>query len=297
MKNSVLDRKVSSDPIQGKTPTIDPMRVYGFKEAVQEAIKNKKKPVLKDHPEFINPRHRMNQELVDQIREDGRIYDPVDLKIASDGEIVVWDGKTRFQAIAEEYVEDPKTDKFAEVPYTLSNLDWRTIHAEALRRGLEDERQPLSPYEQAVGIKRLMDEDGYTMDDVVIALGITNRGGKQRLLTVLRILDASPKVIKAWQTGRIDLTEANLLAQEKSPKVQNQKLEKLLNVKTSTGKSGRDARKDAGLKVPNFGTQGWKEVIQGWFGNDVYPEAKRLLKMESRSAQVTLTPESAEGRR
>lgn len=274
--STVLDRPVAADPIQGKTPTIDPMRVFGFREAVETAIKNGTKPVLPDHPEFPNPRHRMNQELVDQIRSDGKVYDPVDIVIASDGAIVIWDGKTRLQAVAEAYVEDPKTLAFSEIPYTLSELDKRTIHAEAVRRGLEDERQPLSPYEQAIAIKRLMDEDGYTKEDIVTALGITNRGGMQRLLTMLRILDASAKVIKAWQTGKIDLTDANLLAQEKSATKQNEKLEKLLTAK-SKGGQGRDARKAAGLKQPNFGTLGWKEAIIN-FGDNVYPEAKRLFK-------------------
>jgi ParB family transcriptional regulator, chromosome partitioning protein len=151
-------------------------------------------------PGRFQPRQQMDQaaltELADSIREQG-VIQPILVRPAADGRFEILAGERRWRAAA--------MAGLTRVPVVVRDVPDRTAAAMALIENIQ--REDLNPLEQALGLKRLVDEFGLTHEDAARAIG----SSRSQASNLLRLLGLAPSVQALLREKRIDMGHARSL--------------------------------------------------------------------------------------
>ena len=151
-------------------------------------------------PGRFQPRQQMDQaaltELADSIREQG-VIQPILVRPAADGRFEILAGERRWRAAA--------IAGLTRVPVLVRDVPDRTAAAMALIENIQ--REDLNPLEQALGLKRLVDEFGLTHEDAARAIG----SSRSQASNLLRLLGLAPSVQALLREKRIDMGHARSL--------------------------------------------------------------------------------------
>lgn len=157
-------------------------------------------PVASVRPGRYQPRTRMDEaaltELADSIRERG-VLQPIVVRPLPGGEHEILAGERRWRA--------SRLAGLERIPALV-----RAVPDEAaLGIGLIEniQREDLSPVEEAVGLKRLIDEFGLTHDEAARAVGRS----RSAVTNLLRLLDLASAVRDLVETRRLDMGHARAL--------------------------------------------------------------------------------------
>jgi ParB family chromosome partitioning protein len=151
-------------------------------------------------PGRFQPRQQMDQaalaELADSIREQG-VIQPILVRPAADGRFEILAGERRWRAAA--------LAGLTRVPVLVRDVPDRTAAAMALIENIQ--REDLNPLEQALGLKRLVDEFGLTHEEAARAIG----SSRSQASNLLRLLGLAPSVQALLRERRIDMGHARSL--------------------------------------------------------------------------------------
>jgi ParB family chromosome partitioning protein len=151
-------------------------------------------------PGRFQPRQQMDQaalaELADSIREQG-VIQPILVRPAADGRFEILAGERRWRAAA--------LAGLTRVPVLVRDVPDRTAAAMALIENIQ--REDLNPLEQALGLKRLVDEFGLTHEEAARAIG----SSRSQASNLLRLLGLAPSVQALLREKRIDMGHARSL--------------------------------------------------------------------------------------
>jgi ParB family chromosome partitioning protein len=134
--------------------------------------------------------------LADSIREQG-VIQPILVRPGSDGRFEIIAGERRWRAAAIAGLE--------RVPVIVKEVSDRTALALALIENIQ--REDLNPLEQAAGLKRLVDEFGFTHDEASKAIG----SSRSQATNLLRLLTLAPALQALLAERRIDMGHARAL--------------------------------------------------------------------------------------
>lgn len=174
-------------------------------------------------PGRYQPRTRMDEaslaELADSIRARG-VIQPVVVRGAGEGQYEILAGERRWRAARIAGLE--------RIPAIVRDVPDEAALGIGLIENIQ--REDLNPIEEAMGLKRLIDEFQLTHEDAARAVGRSRAG----VTNLLRLLELSPAVQALVQDGRIDMGHARaLLALSKGRQVElaHQIAEKGLSVR------------------------------------------------------------------
>ena len=174
-------------------------------------------------PGRYQPRTRMDEaslaELADSIRARG-VIQPVVVRSAGEGQYEILAGERRWRAARIAGLE--------RIPAIVRDVPDEAALGIGLIENIQ--REDLNPIEEAMGLKRLIDEFQLTHEDAARAVGRSRAG----VTNLLRLLELSPAVQALVQDGRIDMGHARaLLALSKGRQVElaHQIAEKGLSVR------------------------------------------------------------------
>lgn len=169
------------------------------------------------HPSKFQPRHNFDAEeirgLADSIRKNG-ILQPILVRRdpASPNNYEIVAGERRWRAAQEAQLH--------EVPVIVRELSDRDMLEVALVENLQ--RKDLSPIEEAAGYQRLLDEFGYTQEELAQALGKS----RSHLANTLRLLALPEGVKRLVDTGQVSAGHARALLVAKDPMALAQRIVK-----------------------------------------------------------------------
>ena len=174
-------------------------------------------------PGKYQPRTRMDEaslaELADSIRARG-VIQPVVVRAVGDGHYEILAGERRWRAARIAGLE--------RIPAIVRDVPDEAALGIGLIENIQ--REDLNPIEEAMGLKRLIDEFQLTHEEAARAVGRSRTG----VTNLLRLLELSPAVQTLVQDGRIDMGHARaLLALSKGRQVElaHQIAEKGLSVR------------------------------------------------------------------
>ena len=209
------------------------------------------------------PRSRMEmerlKELADSIREQG-VINPIVVRPMKGGKYEIIAGERRFRASK---LADRKT-----VPAIVRRVQDKDALAMALIENMQ--REDLNAMEEALGIKRLIDEFGYTHEQAAQAIGRS----RPATSNLLRLLSLAKPVQRMLMDAKLEMGHARaLLPLSGAEQIQlaNQIVAKSLSVREAERLSETQRRKDGATCEevpekdagrPNFG----RKVIRGTRG-------------------------------
>ncbi len=180
-------------------------------------------PVARLRPGKYQPRTRMDEaslaELADSIRARG-VIQPVVVRAIGEGHYEILAGERRWRAAGIAGLE--------RIPAIVRDVPDEAALGIGLIENIQ--REDLNPIEEAMGLKRLIDEFHLTHEEAARAVGRSRAG----VTNLLRLLELSPAVQSLVQEGRIDMGHARaLLALSKARQVElaHQIAEKGLSVR------------------------------------------------------------------
>lgn len=281
---SILTREVAStDPRNFRHITIDPLEIYGVKDAIKRAIETGEAPVILDHPAFPNPRATPCRETVEDIKEAGSIDDPIKLYWDGDGNVILADGKTRMTAIVEDLVENHRSttfDRWQRVPYIrlrVSNPD--DVRLYMIKANMDGTRTALNDFEVGMAIDRL-ERSGVTEQYIATALNKLGRGGISYIRKLKDVFNANPRVVESLRTGTIDLvTAANIVRKVDGFKEQGEAVTRVVEA-IHAGATQATARQAAGVKPVNRTTLGFADTYEHLVEN-FYSDFRRILEKDA----------------
>ena len=151
-------------------------------------------------PGRFQPRTRIDQtrlaELAESVKTQG-IVQPILVRPASTGQYEIIAGERRWRAA--------RLAGLTSVPVLVREVSDRQALAIALIENIQ--REDLNPLEEAVGLKRLLEEFGMTHSDAATALGRS----RAAVTNALRLLDLAPPVQELLRDGRLDMGHARAL--------------------------------------------------------------------------------------
>ena len=146
------------------------------------------------------PRSKMEEEklreLSDSIREQG-VISPIIVRPIDGGRYEIIAGERRFRA---SLLAGKQT-----IPAIVRKLDDKTTLAVALIENMQ--REDLNVMEEAVGVKRLIDEFGFTHEEAAKAIGRS----RPATSNLLRLLNLAAPVQKLVSEGKIEMGHARAL--------------------------------------------------------------------------------------
>lgn len=146
------------------------------------------------------PRSKMEEEklheLSDSIREQG-VISPIIVRPIAQGRYEIIAGERRFRA--SELAGKTK------IPAIIRDLDDKTTLAVALIENMQ--REDLNVMEEALGVKRLIDEFGFTHEEAAKAIG-RSRPATSNLLRLLNLADPVQKMVSE---GKLEMGHARAL--------------------------------------------------------------------------------------
>ena len=251
---------------------ISPSLIWGFPQPGQA-------PVLEDHPEFHNHRTHMDRDLINEIKEAGRLIDPIRIRITKDATgkevYILIDGKTRMTAVAEYLAENPDTDLFDVVEFIpVKGTDLEAYILMGLIN-FEDSRKPWSDLDTARFLISL-DDRGVSPDEQAKMLNKTGRGGV-RWINEIKAVANNPVLEQAVEDGAITMPTAKQIAVDAKKTGSDPKavVEDITKQKQA-GVSEAEAKKNSTSRSGNRTTLGWNETRERLA--DIYPEVKRSLR-------------------
>ena len=151
-------------------------------------------------PGRFQPRTRIDQtklaELAESVKSQG-IVQPILVRPSGAGRYEIIAGERRWRAA--------RLAGLASVPVLIREVADRQALALALIENIQ--REDLNPMEEAVGLKRLLDEFGMTHGDAATVLGRS----RAAVTNALRLLDLAPPVQELLREGRLDMGHARAL--------------------------------------------------------------------------------------
>ncbi len=135
-------------------------------------------------------------ELAESIRRQG-VVQPVVVRARGDGDFELIAGERRWRAAQQAGIE--------RIPAVLRELSDREAAALALIENIQ--REDLNPLEQATGLRRLLDEFGFTHREVAEAVGRS----RSAVSNMLRLLELAPAVKEMLAEGAIEMGHARAL--------------------------------------------------------------------------------------
>ena len=157
-------------------------------------------PVASLRPGRYQPRTRMDEaslaELADSIRARG-VIQPVVVRSVGEGQYEILAGERRWRAARIAGLE--------RIPAIVRDVPDEAALGIGLIENIQ--REDLNPIEEAMGLKRLIDEFQLTHEDAARAVGRSRAG----VTNLLRLLELSPAVQALVQEGRIDMGHARAL--------------------------------------------------------------------------------------
>ena len=146
------------------------------------------------------PRSKMEEEklreLSDSIREQG-VISPIIIRPIGEGRYEIIAGERRFRA--------SQLAGKTKIPAIVRELDDKTTLAVALIENMQ--REDLNVMEEAVGVKRLIDEFGFTHEEAAKAIGRS----RPATSNLLRLLNLSEPVQKMVSEGKLEMGHARAL--------------------------------------------------------------------------------------
>jgi hypothetical protein len=273
---------VSTNDFLGES-MIDPMSIFGF-----PILSAGEPPVITDHPDFPNPRTGpMDRQLINEIKAAGVLLEPITIYFhEEDGEEIpiLVNGKTRLTAVAEAWAENPTTDAFRLIPFTVVTGTPMEVKFLQAKLNLEDTRRPLSAVETADFLMRMEAEYGLTEEQQLEYLKKPVNQGTIRWLREAKQVASDPIARTALEEGKIDMTTAKGVAKTKGEEAKKEAVEKIVEEKAK-GKTERQARQavtvrketgkgevETSLRGGNKTTLGWKPTVE--LMKEYYPYAK-----------------------
>ena len=157
-------------------------------------------PLSQLTPGKFQPRKNFNQdslkELAESIKAQG-IIQPILVRMTSNNQYEIIAGERRWQAA--------KIAKLDEVPVVVKDISDSTALAMALIENIQ--REDLNPLEEAIGIKRLIDEFNMTHEEAADAVGKS----RVTVSNLLRLLTLTKPVQDRLLSGKIDMGHARAL--------------------------------------------------------------------------------------
>ena len=166
-------------------------------------------------------------ELADSIRSFG-VVQPIILKKINNRYMIVA-GERRFRA--------SKIAGLKKIPAIIKDYSDQQVKEIALLENIQ--REDLNPIEYAKAVKELMNEFGWTQDEISDKLGKS----RSNIANVLRLLTLCPAVISMVESGKLSAGHARSLVVVQNPEVQ-EKLAKLAIVKRLTVRDMEKAVKE-----------------------------------------------------
>lgn len=146
------------------------------------------------------PRSKMEeeklQELADSIKEQG-VISPIIVRSIGEGRYEIIAGERRFRA-------SQRAGK-TKIPAIIRELDDKTTLAVALIENMQ--REDLNVMEEAIGVKRLIDEFGFTHEEAAKAIGRS----RPATSNLLRLLNLAEPVQKMLSEGKLEMGHARAL--------------------------------------------------------------------------------------
>jgi ParB family chromosome partitioning protein len=195
-------------------------------------------PVERVHPQPGQPRRHFDEEqlqgLVESIKEQG-IIQPVLVRRRDQGdgyEIIAGERRWRASQLA----------GLKEIPVVIKDASPTAAFEMALVENIQ--REDLNPIEEAEAIKRLIDEHGYTQDEVA------TRIGRQRVTVTncLRLLGLPPEVRTMVIEGELTEGHARAILQSPTPQKMTALARAVKSQKLSVRDTERRARAQAAAK-------------------------------------------------
>ena len=157
-------------------------------------------PIEKLQPGQYQPRTRMDQEsleeLASSIRSQG-IIQPILVRPVSDSQYEIIAGERRWRAA--------QIAQLDEVPVLVRDIPDEATLAVALIENIQ--RENLNPVEEAVGLKRLMDEFELTHEEMAKSIGRS----RTAVTNLLRLLSLSHGAKQLLEHGKIEMGHARAL--------------------------------------------------------------------------------------
>lgn len=189
-------------------------------------------PLAKIKPARRQPRQEVEGselgELTQSIKEKGVIQPIVARKIEG-GSYEIVAGERRYRAA--------KSLRLKEIPTIIKTIDSREAFVLAIIENLQ--RTDLNPLEEAGAFQRLIEEFGFSLENVAQFTG----KNKTTIVNALRLLKLPEKIKSALRQGRITRTQARVIVGVENPKEQEDLFRQILNGKLSL----RDIEKKARL--------------------------------------------------
>jgi len=221
-------------PKRGLGKGLDSLIPHGTETGI---TRNQEVPIEAVKPNPWQPRREFPpeslRELADSIKQHG-ILQPV---------LVVELGNREYQLIAgERRLRAAKIAGLKDIPVVIGDFSEKKQLEIALVENLQ--REDLDPLEEASAFKRLMDEFGYTQEEV------SRRVGKSRpaVANALRLLNLDPRVKAAIREGKISAGHARSLLAFAEGEKQWQEAEKIIKQKLTVRDSETLARRGKATK-------------------------------------------------
>jgi ParB family chromosome partitioning protein len=168
---------------------------------IEENSEYKKIPIEFLHPGKYQPRLDMNQEslqeLAESIKSQGIIQPIIVRKLGENNSYEIIAGERRWRAA--------QLAQLSEVPVLIKNLSDEETVATALIENIQ--RADLNPIEEALSMRRLIDEFGLTHDSMASVIGKS----RTTITNLLRILSLNEDVKILLEQKKIDLGHAKVL--------------------------------------------------------------------------------------
>lgn len=175
-------------------------------------------PISQVEPGLKQPRKRFDEDALADLAESIRLHgiiQPLTVRRLSSGYYQIIAGERRWRAA--------KLAGLAEVPAMIVEADDRTVMELGLIENLQ--REDLNPMEEALGYRVLMDEYGFTQEDVSLRVGRS----RSSIANALRLI-ALPDAIQALvEDGRISAGHARALLILPSGTLQKKLAQKIIN--------------------------------------------------------------------
>ncbi len=248
-----------------------------------EKLEEKELPLAKLIPGKYQPRQNFHEEhlqsLADSISKNG-VLQPLLVRSISENKYEIIAGERRFKAA--------KMAGLSSVPVVIKNFNDSQAIEIALIENLQ--REDLSPLEEAMGYKRMMDEFNYTQEQVGRAVDKS----RSHVANLLRLLNL-PDVIKQMLENE-DITMGHaraLLSTDEPEEIAKIIMKKHLSVR-QTELLVRTKTPDIAIKIPDR-----KISVENMSSSDIIASINKKMKLNSfveltgyNSGKITLSYES-----
>jgi len=224
-------------------------------------------PVSQIHTGKYQPRTDVSEEGLEELKASIRrqgVIEPVIVRPLAEGGYELVAGERRWRAA--------KAVGLAEIPALVKPLADKEALEYALIENIQ--REDLNPWEEARGYLRLIEEFGYTQDDVAAAVG-KERATVANLLRVLRLPD---DVQQAVRDGRLSLGHAKVLLGVDGAARQRQLFERVmkeqLSVRQLEGQAAAWSPRRRSRRVSDAGSSALEQALRQRLATKVHVAAK-----------------------